>query len=252
MAVSEGKPTATDVKGKLQGVLKELETYQDLYRRTLQELESERELRIKGDAENVTLSRRMTLMEEGYEQLSIKLNIALEKLEEATKAADESERSRRTMDQRRTIDDDRIALLEQLVRETSEAATEFERKYDEVARKLLLTESELEKVESNTETAEMKAKHLQQDMHSLTNRLKSMAATIEKFTDREQKYNRTIEDLQARLKTTEIHSNDSDRTVQKLQNELDHLQDELINIKLKYQSLHDKVGHRYSHEISAI
>jgi len=47
MAVSEGKPTALDVKGKLQGVLKELETYQDLYRRTLQELESERALRIK-------------------------------------------------------------------------------------------------------------------------------------------------------------------------------------------------------------
>jgi hypothetical protein len=47
MAVSEGKPTASDVKGKLQGVLKELETYKDLYRKTCQELEAERELRIK-------------------------------------------------------------------------------------------------------------------------------------------------------------------------------------------------------------
>ena len=36
------------------------------------------------------------------------------------------------MDQRRAIDEDRIALLEQLVRETSDAATDFERKYDEV------------------------------------------------------------------------------------------------------------------------
>jgi hypothetical protein len=36
------------------------------------------------------------------------------------------------MDQRRAVDDDRVALLEQLLRETSEAATEFERKYDEV------------------------------------------------------------------------------------------------------------------------
>lgn len=34
----------------------------------------------------------MTLMEEEYEQLSVKLRVALEKLEEATKAADESER----------------------------------------------------------------------------------------------------------------------------------------------------------------
>lgn len=47
MAVSEGKPTASDVKGKLQGVLQELETYKDLYRKTCQELEAERELKIK-------------------------------------------------------------------------------------------------------------------------------------------------------------------------------------------------------------
>lgn len=252
MAVSEGKPTATDVKGKLQGVLKDLENYQDLYRQTCQELQVERELRIKGDAENTSLNRRVTLMEEQQQQLNAKLNATIEKLDEASKCAEESERARRIMDQRRAIDEDRIALLEQLVRETSDAATDFERKYDEVTRKLLLTETELEKAESNNEASELKAKNLHQDMHALTNRLKSMASNIEKFTERESKYNRTIEDLQARLKATETHSNESEKTVLKLQNEVDHLQDELINVKLKYQSLNEKVSHRYAHEISAI
>jgi len=39
---------------------------------------------------------------------------------------------RRTMDHRRAIDEDRITLLETMLRETSEAATECERKYEEV------------------------------------------------------------------------------------------------------------------------
>ena len=47
MAVSAGSPTVSDVKGKLQGVLAELERYKDLYRTTNQELEVEKDKRTK-------------------------------------------------------------------------------------------------------------------------------------------------------------------------------------------------------------
>ena len=47
MAVSAGSPTVSDVKGKLQGVLVELEKYKDLYRTTNHELEIEKDKRIK-------------------------------------------------------------------------------------------------------------------------------------------------------------------------------------------------------------
>ena len=47
MAVSVGSPTVSDVKGKLQGVLVELEKYRDLYRTTNQELELEKDKRSK-------------------------------------------------------------------------------------------------------------------------------------------------------------------------------------------------------------
>jgi len=36
------------------------------------------------------------------------------------------------MDHRRAVDEDRITVLETMLRETSEAATECERKYEEV------------------------------------------------------------------------------------------------------------------------
>jgi len=47
MAVSAGSPTVSDVKGKLQGVLAELEKYKDLYRSANQELEVEKDQRTK-------------------------------------------------------------------------------------------------------------------------------------------------------------------------------------------------------------
>ena len=47
MAVSAGSPTVSDVKGKLQGVLTELEKYKDLYRTTNQQLEIEKDKRTK-------------------------------------------------------------------------------------------------------------------------------------------------------------------------------------------------------------
>jgi len=47
MAVSAGSPTVSDVKGKLQGVLAELEKHKDLYRTTSQELEIEKDKRTK-------------------------------------------------------------------------------------------------------------------------------------------------------------------------------------------------------------
>ena len=40
--------------------------------------------------------------------------------------------ARRTMDHRRAVDEERITMLETMLRETSEAATECERKYEEV------------------------------------------------------------------------------------------------------------------------
>lgn len=47
MAISAGSPSVTSVKSKLQGVLDELEKYRDLYNRTSQELEAEKEKRIR-------------------------------------------------------------------------------------------------------------------------------------------------------------------------------------------------------------
>ena len=54
------------------------------------------------------------------------------KLEEASKAADESERGRRALENKTFLDDGRIEQLEAGLKQTELIANEAERKYDEV------------------------------------------------------------------------------------------------------------------------
>jgi hypothetical protein len=42
-------------------------------------------------------------------------------------------RSRRALEHRKNMDEDRLLVLEQMLKETSEAAVESEKKYDEVS-----------------------------------------------------------------------------------------------------------------------
>jgi chromosome segregation ATPase len=113
-----------------------------------------------------------------------------------------------------------------------------------------MTEADLARAEANTEKAEVKAKGLQEDMRALANKLKAMQVRVEKAGDLEEKYEKTINDLQARLKSTERHASDSESIVVKLQREVDHLRDELLQTKMQYQSLRQELD-PYSREIRA-
>merc|ERR1712098_265730 len=82
------------------------------------------------EGEAAAHQRRIQLLEEDHEKLEERLNIATEKLEEASKAADDSERGRKVLESRSQADD--------------------ERKYDEAAEaKILELEEELKVVGNN-------------------------------------------------------------------------------------------------------
>jgi len=221
----------------MQAVKKELDEYADGQRVNLEQIEAEKCKLNELNNEMRSLNQKMQGTEAEYNELNDRLSSATQKLEETVKVADESERGRRALDHRRNMDEERIAALEQMLKETSDATIESDKKFDELSRKLLLTEADLERSESKTEAADQKAKQIQGDMHALTSKLKSFQSTIEKFGDREEKYEKTIEDLKARIKNAVNHANNSDEMVVKLQREAEHLKDELNQTRVQYQTL---------------
>jgi chromosome segregation ATPase len=242
MSGSASSPAVTSLKNHMVAVKKELDELVDKHRSNTEQLDVENAKQEELNGEMASINRKVEETEADYADLSARLQAATLKMEETVKAADEFERGRRALDHRRNMDEERLAVLEQMLKETSDAAYESDKKFDEVSRKLLMTEAELEKAESKTEGFEAKAKQIQEDMHALTSKLKSFQSTVEKFGEREDKYERTIEDLKARIKNAANHASNSDETVAKLQREADHLNGELNQSRKNYQSLREELN----------
>jgi tropomyosin-1 len=128
-------------------------------------------------------------------------------------------------------------MLERMIREASDTAMESERKYEEASRKLLVTEETLEKVEEKLEASESEKKQLKQDIHTLMNKLKQQQHSSDMISKREDSFERTVQDLNARLKNEENRRSVAEQNVDRLQKEAEHYKDELMKYKLANRTL---------------
>merc|ERR1712213_63808 len=66
----------------------------------------------------------------------------------------------------------------------TQTATDADTRYDEAARKLMVTEQELERAEERADLAERKVKQLEEETGCLTNNLRSLERYEEKASQR--------------------------------------------------------------------
>ncbi|XP_032780175.2 tropomyosin isoform X1 [Daphnia magna] len=195
----------------------------------------------RAEGEVAGLNRRVQLLEEDLERSEERLNTATTKLAEASHSADESERMRKVLENRSLSDEERMDALENQLKEARFLAEEADRKYDEVARKLAMVEADLERAEERAETGETKIVELEEELRVVGNNLKSLEVSEEKANQREEAYKEQIKTLTTRMKQAEARAEFAERSVQKLQKEVDRLEDELVHEKEKYKSIADEM-----------
>ncbi|XP_039758318.1 tropomyosin-2 isoform X2 [Pararge aegeria] len=193
----------------------------------------------RAESEVAALNRRIQLLEEDLERSEERLATATAKLAEASQAADESERARKVLENRSLADEERMDALENQLKEARFLAEEADKKYDEVARKLAMVEADLERAEERAETGESKIVELEEELRVVGNNLKSLEVSEEKATQREETYEGQVKLLDAQLKEAEARAEFAERSVQKLQKEVDRLEDELVAEKEKYKDIGD-------------
>merc|ERR1711862_859839 len=142
-----------------------------------------------------------------------------------------------------------IDLLESQLKEARFLAEEADRKYDEVAKKLAQVEADLERAEDRAETGETKIIDLEEELSYCGNTLKSLGNAEEHANAREVIYKDKIAFLQKKCKAADARVDFAERTVQKLQKDVDRLEDDLANEKEKYRGMADELDQTFN-EIS--
>ncbi|CAF1052018.1 unnamed protein product [Rotaria sordida] len=245
-----GSSVIDTIRKRMQQMKDELAKSQDELHAYQIEREREKHAREQAEGEIGGLQRRTQLVEEDLERTEERLTQATQKLEEASKAADESERGRKGLEQRTYQDDERIATLEQQLAEAQLIAEDSDRKYDEVARrinimevarKLKVREGELERLDDRAQRFEDKIAQYEQDVKHLHYELRSKEVFLTKAIQREESYEEQIRDLTTRLKEAEQRADLAERTMAKLQKEVDRLEDELLAEREKYKNVSDEL-----------
>ncbi|CRK92130.1 CLUMA_CG005729, isoform F [Clunio marinus] len=206
----------------------------------------------RAESEVAALNRRIQLLEEDLERSEERLASASAKLSEASAAADESERIRKALENRTNMEDDRVAILEAQLAQAKLIAEEADKKYEEVARKLVLMEQDLERSEEKVELSESKIVELEEELRVVGNNLKSLEVSEEKANQREEEYKNQIKTLTTRLKEAEARAEFAERSVQKLQKEVDRLEDELIIAKEHFAEIGDDLDFTFVDLIDGI
>ena len=102
---------------------------------------------LAAEAEMNNLNRRVQGLEEDLEKTEEKLVAASAKLDKAGTAAVDSERAKKVFQNKSEDDEKRIISLEKELKEARDKAEAADTSYDEVNKKLVTCESELEKTE---------------------------------------------------------------------------------------------------------
>merc|ERR1712079_802439 len=221
MTQVQGSNLLDVLKKKMRQTKEEMEKYKEESKDMARKLQVEICRREEAEGEVAALNRRIQLLEDDLEGSEERLNAATQKLAEASHAADESERIRKALENKNNMEDDRVAILEAQLAQAKLIAEEADKKYEEVARKLAMVEADLERAEERAESGESKNVELEEELRVVGQNLKSLEVFEEKASQKEETYSEQIRHLTAKHKEVEARAEFAERSVQKLQKELD-------------------------------
>merc|ERR1712033_14386 len=180
------------------------------------------------------------------EKTEEKMVAAVAKLDKAATASDDSERAKKVFQSKADEDEKRIAALEKDLKEAREKAEAADTTYDEVAKKLAQCESDLEKAEDRAEVGETKIVELEEELRVVANNLKSLEVAEEKANQREKTYKDQIKTLTTKLNQAVARAEFAEKSVMKLQKEVDRLEDELVTEQEKYKAITEELEQTFA------
>merc|ERR1712189_79264 len=134
--------------------------------------------------------------------------------------------------------EDKVAKLELSLAEAQMIAEDSDKKYDEVQRKLAMTESDLDRITNKAEDLDKTCKDLEEDLKIVGKNMRELEVSENGAIENEEVYEATIRELSNKLKMSEkkgvefeLLSGKLAKDVDKLEKEIEDKQEEMITIQ---------------------
>merc|ERR1711931_378385 len=183
------------------------------------------------------LQRRCSLLDDDVTRSDSRLQVESAKLAEAAKMAEEVEVARKILEAKGFVNDEAIDSLDRKIIVAQEVALISTRNAEEVARKLAMTQVELDRTNEKASEAEARIQELEEQLNVVGQNMKTLELSETNALKRHEECEEKIRDLILNLKFAEIQAAAAEREAAKLQKELDALVEELNDWKEKYQEI---------------
>merc|ERR1712176_305330 len=156
-----------------------------------------------------------------------KYAIAINKYDKAATAADDSDRMAKVLQNRAAEDEIKMGNLSD--------------QYNEAQKQMVEAESKLEIDGERADVSEFKIVELEEELKVVANNLKSLEVSEDKANKKEDFYKTEIKRLTGKLKQSETRAEFAERSVLKLQKEVDRLEDELVHEQDKFKAITEEL-----------
>ena len=173
-----------------------------------------------GELELSNLNRQVQEIENSLEDCDDMMTLAVQKLDKADAACDDNVRLRKVMESKAQLDDERLKKLEEELKEMQQRCEDADNKYDEIQKKVNQTEADLDVADLRAEIGEHKIIEMEEELQVVANNLRSLEVSEEKANKREKCDRALVATLTAKLKQAEARAQFAEKSVQKLQNEV--------------------------------
>jgi len=180
------------------------------------------------------LQRRSSLLDDDVVRSEGRLQVETTKLTEAATEAEQVEIKRKVLEAKSFVNDERMDSLEESIGTAQAIALTSSRNAEEVARKLGMTQVELDRTMEKAKEAETKIQELEEQLNVVGQNMKTLELSETNALKRHEDSEEKIRDLTLNLKFTEIQAAAAEREAAKLQQELDLLTTDLTDWKEKY------------------
>merc|ERR1712088_1282161 len=195
--------------------------------------------REEAEAEVNNCSRKVKMLEEKIEKNDERFESISSKLQSASDHFAESDDRRQHVETQYQSTGDKIELLESQVAEAKRIAEESDAKCEEIVRKLVLGEHHKDRAEER----DAKIAMLESELGGVNKTMKSLSVQGDENGKREEDLEEEIKDVKERFRDAEVKAEMAERTVQKLQTEIDRMETALLTEKSKKTRMEEDMEH---------